>query len=284
MKGKNRFTKNEIYQLKKLIAKKVISSKYEQKKIRDKIRNIGFYFTDFSNKKGYTVNDLEILINSGLIEIVETELTNKTGRIENEGDKVTFNNSFKKTSGKGKKPTIVKTLSELNNPEFGLSPLFYSEIRYLILGTFPARESINENFYYQNQNKRFWGQALNSVGNLINSDTNIRKGLLLQKKIGLWDVFEAVEREESNQDSAIKKALMSPINKFSQILPNLEFLLFNGKNTYEWLLDEQPELFSNSNINCIRFQSTSGSNGWFNNGVDWNEFFNEQFSQHNAKI
>ena len=96
MKGKNRFTKNEIYQLKKLIAKKVISSKYEQKKIRDKIRNIGFYFTDFSNKKGYTVNDLEILINSGLIEIVETELTNKTGRIENEGDKVTFNNSFKK--------------------------------------------------------------------------------------------------------------------------------------------------------------------------------------------
>ena len=59
MKGKNRFTNNEINQLKILIEQKVISSKYEQKKIRDKIRKIGFYFTDFSNEKGYTVNDLE---------------------------------------------------------------------------------------------------------------------------------------------------------------------------------------------------------------------------------
>ena len=51
MKGKNRFTNNEINQLKILIEQKVISSKYEQKKIRDKIRKIGFYFTDFLMKK-----------------------------------------------------------------------------------------------------------------------------------------------------------------------------------------------------------------------------------------
>ena len=97
MKGKNRFTNNEINQLKILIEQKVISSKYEQKKIRDKIRKIGFYFTDFSNEKGYTVNDLEVLINSGLIVIVDKEMNPKTKNLDDEKALINLNSSNKKT-------------------------------------------------------------------------------------------------------------------------------------------------------------------------------------------
>lgn len=69
MKGKKTFTREEAEKIRILINKKVRASKYEQKRIRDEIRAIGFYFSDFSNKKGYTVDDFEFLIRNKQIEI-----------------------------------------------------------------------------------------------------------------------------------------------------------------------------------------------------------------------
>ena len=43
----------------------------------NKIRSIGFYFSDFSNKKGYTVDDFNELIQAGEIEILDTKRTEK---------------------------------------------------------------------------------------------------------------------------------------------------------------------------------------------------------------
>jgi hypothetical protein len=59
MKGKQIFTMSEANQIKKLIRQKLISDKLTQTKVRNKIRALGFYITDFSNKKGYTVEDFE---------------------------------------------------------------------------------------------------------------------------------------------------------------------------------------------------------------------------------
>lgn len=70
MKGQNTFTTSQIEALKRLINRKIVASKDEQKRIRDKIRDIyKFYFSDFSSKKGYTVSDLEELIRLGKIKI-----------------------------------------------------------------------------------------------------------------------------------------------------------------------------------------------------------------------
>ena len=71
MKGENSFTKSQITAITLLINKKVLATKEEQKKIRDKIRKeYKFYFSDFSSKKGYTVADLNELINSGRIKVI----------------------------------------------------------------------------------------------------------------------------------------------------------------------------------------------------------------------
>ena len=72
MKGKKSFTRDEAEKIRALINQKVRASKYEQKRIRDKIRAIGFYFSDFSNKKGYTVDDFEVLIKNKQINIDDT--------------------------------------------------------------------------------------------------------------------------------------------------------------------------------------------------------------------
>ncbi len=78
MKGKTEFTKSEANQIRKLINQKLNASKNEQKTIRNKIRNIGFYFSDFSNKKGYTVQDFENLIKTGEIKIIGNEILEKS--------------------------------------------------------------------------------------------------------------------------------------------------------------------------------------------------------------
>jgi hypothetical protein len=57
MKGKSVFTKSEAKEIKRLINLKIKAGKEEQKRIRDKIRKIGFYASDFGIGSGYTVQD-----------------------------------------------------------------------------------------------------------------------------------------------------------------------------------------------------------------------------------
>ncbi len=70
MKGKREFTDYEANQIRKLIRQKLMASKNEQKTIRNRIRSFGFYYSDFSSKKGYTVQDFDNLIITGEIKIV----------------------------------------------------------------------------------------------------------------------------------------------------------------------------------------------------------------------
>jgi hypothetical protein len=70
MKGNKIFTTLQINAIKRLTDKKIGKTKSEQTSIRNEIRDIyKFYFSDFSNKKGYTVDDIEELIRSGQIKI-----------------------------------------------------------------------------------------------------------------------------------------------------------------------------------------------------------------------
>ena len=53
MKGKNTFTQSEVNQITELIEKKLKANKEDQKKIRDKIRSLGFYSSEFGMGPGY---------------------------------------------------------------------------------------------------------------------------------------------------------------------------------------------------------------------------------------
>jgi len=70
MKGKREFTEDEANKIRNLIKQKLLASTNEQKGIRGKIRDLQFYFSDFSDKKGYTVDDFNQLIKSGQIRII----------------------------------------------------------------------------------------------------------------------------------------------------------------------------------------------------------------------
>ncbi|WP_164123031.1 hypothetical protein [Sphingobacterium sp. xlx-130] len=64
MKGKDTFTTEEATKIIALIEAKLKAGKEEQKKIRDKIRALGFYSTDFGMGPGYgyTVEDFKNVV------------------------------------------------------------------------------------------------------------------------------------------------------------------------------------------------------------------------------
>jgi hypothetical protein len=77
MKGKNRFSENEASQIRKLIKRKLMASTSDQKFIRNKIRDLKFYFSDFSGMKVYTIDDFDLLIRTGQIQITGNEYSSQ---------------------------------------------------------------------------------------------------------------------------------------------------------------------------------------------------------------
>lgn len=70
MKSKSSFTIDEAAKIIALIKDKLKASPSQQKSIRNKIRNIGFYYSDFgSNKDGYTVDDFLALIRAKQVKL-----------------------------------------------------------------------------------------------------------------------------------------------------------------------------------------------------------------------
>lgn len=66
MKGKSKFTQKEADKILELIAQKLQASRGRQKQIWDKIRAIGFYWSDFyslKRKGGYTQEDFLKVVN-----------------------------------------------------------------------------------------------------------------------------------------------------------------------------------------------------------------------------
>lgn len=57
MKGKSTFTRREADEICRFIEEKLKANTNEQKRIRDRIRRIGFYASDFGIGGGYTVQD-----------------------------------------------------------------------------------------------------------------------------------------------------------------------------------------------------------------------------------
>lgn len=71
MKGKDQFTQKEIEDLKELINLRTKADPDEQKRIRGKMRKIGFYGGDDWGINDLQLSDLQDLIDSGIITITK---------------------------------------------------------------------------------------------------------------------------------------------------------------------------------------------------------------------
>lgn len=68
VKGTDRFTAAEADQIRALLCQRAAAERTEQKRLRDKLRAIGFYISDWS-RSGLTPSDFDALVHSGQIKI-----------------------------------------------------------------------------------------------------------------------------------------------------------------------------------------------------------------------
>ncbi len=118
----------------------------------------------------------------------------------------------------------------------GLPPLVSSQTRLLILGSFPGVASLAAQRYYGHPQNHFWpilsaiwpSSPINTGASSYENNSKI----LLEKGLGLWDVYAACEREGS-LDSKIRQAELNDLAGLIAGCPSLEAIAHNGGESFK---------------------------------------------------
>lgn len=118
----------------------------------------------------------------------------------------------------------------------GLPPLLSSQTRLLILGSFPGVASLVARQYYGHPRNQFWRilQAIwpSSPMAAAEDSYEIRSEWLLSKRLGLWDVYAACEREGS-LDSRIRRPQVNDFSALQRRCPDLQAIVHNGSESFK---------------------------------------------------
>ena len=103
----------------------------------------------------------------------------------------------------------------------------------MIIGSMPGTASLNANQYYAHPRNAFWKIVACLFEAPYPFDSYEAKlSLLLNNRIGLWDVFASCDRDGS-LDSDIRNAVTNDFETFLTLHPNVRTLYFNGKKAYK---------------------------------------------------
>lgn len=104
----------------------------------------------------------------------------------------------------------------------------------LILGSFPGGRSLAQQQYYAHPQNQFWKilQAIWPANALPTGESSYQKrsNWLLDRGLGLWDVYATCEREGS-LDTAIRNAVVNDIAALH--LPRLAAIAHNGGESFK---------------------------------------------------
>ena len=139
-----------------------------------------------------------------------------------------------------------------------LKPVYNSESKVLILGSFPSIKSRENNFYYGNPKNRFWSTLEKVFNEDIGNSNQDREKFLLTHKIALFDVVYSCNITASS-DSSIRDVIPNDIKKIVDE-SKIEVIFTTGTKAYslynKYLLKdvgiEAFKLPSPSPLNCKR--------------------------------
>lgn len=197
LKGKNLFTQKEINELKRLITLRVNSTnKSEKKKLRDKMREIGFYGRDDWGINDCQIADLERLIYEGRIKVIGNNLISKSEYISKVEEPtkekiVTYFASIEKELIKGDFKSVSSLSADAIPNEAGIYciklregstlPSKFGKIqedRIIYIGI--ASKSLRERLYEEELNHKRAATFFRSIGAML--DYLPPKGSLYGKK------------------------------------------------------------------------------------------------------
>lgn len=118
-----------------------------------------------------------------------------------------------------------------NDPSAGAAASHRRWARCLILGSFPGEASLAAQQYYGHPSNQFWPLlSCALVGPLVRLPCPERLRRLAARRLGLWDVVRACERDGS-LDAAIRNARHNNLEGLRALAPALRAVLFNGETS-----------------------------------------------------
>lgn len=107
-------------------------------------------------------------------------------------------------------------------------PVVDQHTRLLVLGSLPGDRSLMLNEYYGNRQNRFWMLMSEVTGvDFVRLGYAARLELLLEQRVGLWDVVAEAQRKGS-LDSHIRDRSDNDLLALLASLPDLTTIAFNG--------------------------------------------------------
>lgn len=118
----------------------------------------------------------------------------------------------------------------------GLPPIVSSNTRLLVLGSFPGAASLARQQYYAHPQNQFW-KILQAIWPSSRSVTCLssyekRSEWLLERGVGVWDVYASCERQGS-LDTAIRNAQVNDFVSLARQCPQLKAIVHNGGESFK---------------------------------------------------
>lgn len=136
-----------------------------------------------------------------------------------------------------------------------IPPVFDSNSRILILGSFPSVKSREGEFFYHHPQNRFWKVLSNLLQDTLPITVEDKKRFLITHRIALWDVIKSCEITGSS-DSSIKEVIPNDIQDILETA-NIEQIFTNGATATKLFRKYiKPKL----GRDCFALPSTSPAN------------------------
>ncbi len=143
-------------------------------------------------------------------------------------------------------------------PQHPFPPLYDTNSKILILGSFPSVKSREQMFFYGHPQNRFWKVVSAVVGAETPVTIEEKRYFLLSNNIALWDVIASCDISGSS-DSSIKNVIA---NDLTEILDNADIkqIFVNGKTAEKYYNKYMRDVIKRDAF-CL--PSTSPANaGW----------------------
>ena len=112
-----------------------------------------------------------------------------------------------------------------------IDPVYDSNSKILILGSFPSVKSREQQFFYGHKQNRFWRVMAQVLDCAVPEDITQKRDMLLTHHVALWDVIASCEITGSS-DASIRD--VRP-NDLSQIMSQADIraIYTNGSKAYQ---------------------------------------------------
>lgn len=158
---------------------------------------------------------------------------------------------MRKTKNTDNSTKIIRGNTVIHN----IDPVFDSESKILILGSFPSVKSREAEFFYAHPRNRFWSVLAAVTGCEKPETVEEKKAFLISNHIALWDVVGQCEISAS-ADTSIKNVIP---NDISVILnkTDIRSIIVNGKTAEKYY---NKYLLAKTGIKAVCLPSTSPAN------------------------